>query len=120
MTTAGSSLALGAVIASTLILAGCPQSRYASCSSDSDCAGRLPDGGKLVCYNLRCVECHYDADCSEGQVCGAGNTCEALDKRTPEAAPLPPAKTLEECAKRCKGNPVCGASCREQFKDAPK
>jgi hypothetical protein len=102
----------------SLLAAGCPPSRYASCNTDEECSGRLADGGKLVCYNLRCVECHYDSDCSDGRHCGIGNTCESLDTRTPEAEPGPPPKTLEECAKRCKGDPLCGDRCREQFKEA--
>ena len=38
--------------------------KFAGCQTDADCP--VPDGGKLVCYNLRCVECHYDADCVDG------------------------------------------------------
>ena len=48
--------------------------------------------------------------------CSAKNTCEALHTPDKESEPLPPATSLEECAKRCKGNASCGASCREQFK----
>jgi hypothetical protein len=106
------------LLASLAILAasglGCPPPGYASCQNDNDCPTR--DGGKLICYNLRCVECHYDDNCPEGTVCGAKNTCEALHKPEKEAEPEPPAKSLEECAKRCKGNAACGDSCREQFK----
>jgi hypothetical protein len=98
----------------SLALAGCPESRFGSCQQDTDCPAH--DGGKAVCYNLRCVECHYDGDCPDGKVCGGHNTCEGLSTRTPEPEGPPPPKTLEECAKRCKGNDACGASCREQFK----
>ncbi|MFT3773034.1 MAG: hypothetical protein QM820_47235 [Minicystis sp.] len=108
-----------AVLVLALLATGCPPGRYASCQTDADCAGR-EDGGKLVCYNLRCLECHYDTDCGEGKHCGTNNTCESLDARTPEAEGPPPPKTLEECAKRCKGNPSCGDSCRDQFKSPPK
>lgn len=103
-----------------ILTTGCPPSRYASCDSDADCNGRSADAGKLVCFNLRCVECHYDGDCGDGKHCSGDNVCESLDSRTPEAPLPPPPKSLEECAKRCKGNPGCGDSCREQFKDAPK
>lgn len=106
---------LVAAAALTLFAAACTPSRFASCQADADCGSR-GDAGKLVCYNLRCVECHYDADCTDGKICGTANTCESLDTRTPEAEAPPPAKTLEECAKRCKGNAACGESCREQFK----
>jgi hypothetical protein len=112
-------LLAAAAAAIALLSMGCQPGRYASCQSDADCTGR-GDAGKLVCYNLRCVECHYDADCGDGRVCGSANTCDSLDSRTPEAAPPPPPKSLEECAKRCKGSPTCGDSCRDMFKDAPK
>ena len=99
------------------VLGGCPPSRYASCQKDEDCGDRGADAGKLVCYNLRCVECHYDADCGEGKHCSGNNTCESLDQRVPEAPEAEPPKSLEECAKRCKGgNAACGDSCRERFK----
>ena len=90
--------------------------KFAACQTDGDCP--TPDGGKLVCFNQRCLECHYDSDCPEGKVCGTANTCESLDSRTPENEPLPPPETLEECAKRCKGNSSCGDSCRYLFSDA--
>lgn len=112
----------GAVAALTIALSalGCLPGRYASCQTDADCADRGPDAGKLVCYSMRCVECHYDTDCGEGKHCGTGNVCESLDTRVPEGEAPPPPKTLEECAKRCKGEPSCGDGCREQFKPAPK
>lgn len=112
-------LLLGAVLTLGLVSLGCLPGRYASCQTDDDCSGRQ-DGGKLVCYNLRCVECHYDSDCGDGKHCGTANTCESLDSRTPEAEAPPPPKSLEECAKRCKGNAACGDSCREMFKNPPK
>jgi hypothetical protein len=107
-----------AVLGLALLQLGCPPGRYASCQTDADCAGREPDAGKLICYNLRCLECHYDSDCGDGRHCGSTGVCESLDSRTPAGELPPPAKTLEECAKRCKGNPSCGDSCREQFKGA--
>ena len=103
--------ALGLLAVTT---AGCPPPGYASCQTDNDCPER--DGGKLVCYNLRCVECHYDGDCAAGTMCSGKNTCEALSHQDKEEDAPPPPKSLEECAKRCKGNDNCGASCREQFK----
>ena len=107
---------LGAALALALLATGCPPSRYASFQKDEDCGDRGADAGKLVCNNLRCVECHYDADCSDGKHCNANHVCESLDQRVPEAADAEPPKTLEECAKRCKGNPSCGDSCRDRFK----
>jgi hypothetical protein len=110
-----SALALTALL--TLGGAACDSmlAKFAGCQTDADCP--VPDGGKLVCYNLRCVECHYDADCADGRVCGSHNTCESLDARNPEQESAPPPATLEECAKRCKGNSSCGDSCRYLFQD---
>jgi len=105
-------LALAAAL--SLTTAGCPPPGYASCQTDNDCPAR--DGGKLICYNLRCVECRYDDNCPGGALCSPKNTCEFLHKPEKEDEPLPPATSLEECAKRCKGNQACGDSCREQFK----
>src|SRR5277367_4687052 len=96
---------------------GCPPAgRYASCDNDGQCP-TLDGGVKLICYNLRCVECRYDDNCPAGSVCSGKNTCESLDHREKEAEPAPPPTSLEECAKRCaKGNDACASSCREQFK----
>jgi hypothetical protein len=70
----------------------------------------------MICYNRRCVECHYDADCPEGMICGGQNTCESLSTKEKETEPAPPAKSLEECAKRCQGNQACASACRDKFK----
>jgi hypothetical protein len=107
--------ALGLLVPSGM---GCLPAGYASCKTDNECPER--DGGKLVCYNLRCVECHYDTDCADGALCNSKNTCDFKTKVDTENEPPPPPKSLEECAKRCKGNEGCGASCRDQFKDADK
>jgi hypothetical protein len=107
-------LILGALALLALAAAGCPAGRFASCQNDGDCP--TIDGGKLVCYNLRCVECHYDGDCPSGTVCSGKNTCDSIDSRVKEPEPPPPATSLEECAKRCKGDQTCGAACRDQFK----
>jgi hypothetical protein len=96
------------------VSASCLPGRYASCNTDNDCPSI--DGGKLVCFNLRCVECHYDGDCAPGNLCSANNTCQVLHKPDKEEELGPPATSLEECAKRCKGNPSCGDACRDQFK----
>jgi hypothetical protein len=112
------SFAAGLALVLGLLGTGCPPSRYASCQTDDECNGRGADAGKLICYNLRCVECHYDSDCSDGRVCASTNVCESLSSRTEEADAGPPAKSLEECAKRCKGDVACGGACRDQFKPA--
>jgi hypothetical protein len=108
-------LALGVLALFLAASAGCPPAgRFASCDNDSQCGA--VDGGKLICYNLRCVECHYDGDCTDGRVCSNKSTCESLDSRVKEEEPPPPPTSLEECAKRCKGNAACSDSCRAQFK----
>ena len=93
---------------------GCLPAGYGACQNDDACPTR--DGGKLICYNQRCVECQYDGQCAAGSICGSHNTCEALSHPDKEEPPPPPATSLEECAKRCKGNESCGAACRDQFK----
>jgi hypothetical protein len=109
-------LVLGAVALFALSrAANClPGTRVTSCEKDEECP--VKDGGRMVCYNRRCVECHYDADCAEGMICGGQNTCEALSSREKEPEPPPPPTSLEECAKRCKGNQACASACRDQFK----
>ena len=94
--------------------AGCPPGRFASCQNDGECPAI--DGGKLVCYNLRCVECHYDGDCPEGNLCGSNFTCQRLHKPEKEDEPAAPPTSLAECAKRCKGDSACGDACRDRFK----
>jgi len=107
----------GALALLVVTAAGCPNGiRLSPCQNDNDCPGR--DGGHAVCYDLRCVDCHYDSDCPEGTVCSGKYTCDSIDTRAPEkekpAAEAP--KTLEECAKRCKGDQACAADCRDRFK----
>ena len=112
------SLVLGAIALFALSSrsASClPGVRVTSCEKDDDCP--TIDGGKMTCYNRRCVQCHYDADCPEGMICGGQNTCESLGSHEKEPEPLPPPTSLEECAKRCvKGNEACASACRDQFK----
>jgi hypothetical protein len=107
---------LGALALLVAAEAGCPPGRFQSCDNDDQCPSI--DGGKLICYNRRCVECHYDGDCPAGHVCNGSNACESLGgaPKEEEVDAGPPPATLEECAKRCKGNPSCGDDCRERFK----
>ncbi len=108
-------LLLAALSLVTAAGAACLPSRIGGgCEKEEDCPS--VDGGKLVCYNLHCVECHYDGDCPSGSVCSGQNTCQSLHKPEKEEEPAAPATSLEECAKRCKGNAGCGDACRDQFK----
>jgi hypothetical protein len=72
----------------------------------------------LAATSTGCPPAGRYASCDNDSQCGAidGGTCESLDSRVKEEAPPPPPTSLEECAKRCKGNSACSDSCREQFK----
>ena len=98
--------------------AGCDVgSRFPVCQTNADCAAR--DGGTLgnVCYNLRCVECHYDTDCGSGQVCGSANTCDRIHDRDEDAGPDEHVEwngTWDDCARGC-ADPACIKRCNDKF-----
>ncbi len=54
---------------------GCNASRFGGCHANEDCKSDPdPDAGPDahthgVCFDFRCVECHYDGDCPDGKVC---------------------------------------------------
>ncbi len=116
-------LALSLTGLTALLSAGCDgpsMFKMAPCQQDGDCPKR--DGGANgVCYNFRCVECHYDADCPDGTMCGGQNTCDSFGARPGgSAAPaLDPPKTIEECTKRCGADGPCREVCKDRFA-APK
>lgn len=122
-------------LASLVAFAGC-DSRFPVCKTDADCktksegaASAAPNGERgKVCFDLRCVECHYDADCREGEVCStATRECKKLDGTTPAAsaapgepgsgvpagAPRDPA-AWEACVKKC-ADKDCIAKCDAQY-----
>ncbi len=108
-----------------LVLAfGCTEGRFPVCKTDAECQ----DAGKgNVCFDLRCVECHYDTDCKPGSVCGPTQTCKSLgapagEKEEPSAKEPPaeePAEkepaTLAECKKRC-ADKTCRDACAQRFR----
>jgi hypothetical protein len=103
------------------LLSGCGEGRFPVCQTNADCQQR--DAGKLgnVCFNLRCVECHYDSDCAAGNVCNGTGTCSALDSRPREEGDGGPAETRSwdpanwnECAAGCKDHDCVGA-CDRRF-----
>jgi hypothetical protein len=116
--------ALGTAIALSAapLVAGC-SGRFPTCQTNADCQGR--DGGKLgnVCYNLRCVECHYDSDCALGQVCTPVGACSSIDSRQKDLEQkeegtgdggLTEPVTWDECAQRCKEQ-GCVEECDRKF-----
>ena len=105
--------------------AECGPTKYASCDSNADCASR--DAGVMgpVCYNRKCVQCHYDSDC-DGGACSASNECESLVRVKP-APERPPGEgekgwdygSWDQCASDCK-DPACIKVCDEKFKKGPE
>lgn len=76
-------LAGGALLASA---SGCSSARFPVCQTDDDCKDK---GDAKLCYDLRCVQCRYDADCGEGRYCERKVAeCKTLDgPRAGSAAP---------------------------------
>jgi hypothetical protein len=70
-----------------VLSASCDTRLGGSCKTNADC-GKAPDGGPAgICYNLRCLECHYDSDCAPGSVCNGGGQCSRIDERPQKEAP---------------------------------
>lgn len=84
----------GAALA-TLVVA-CLPDRFPVCKTNEECAARSAD--TPVCYNLRCLECHYDADCDGGRTCNVSSHCASVSDVHPDsegdagAAPASPAQ----------------------------
>src|SRR5687767_1797878 len=67
------------VLAPLAVLAGCTEGRFPVCKSNADCTDKDAGFAGPVCYNLKCVECHYDTDCKPGESCNAQSSeCEGL------------------------------------------
>jgi hypothetical protein len=81
--------ALGAIAASS----GCSGSRFPGCQTNADCTSdETPKPGEKkhgVCFDFRCVECHYDDDCPDATMCNKLNECASLSstKATDSATP---------------------------------
>lgn len=75
---------LGVVQASSF---GCTSARFPYCEKDDDCKDK---GNAKLCYDLRCVQCRYDADCGDGRFCerkvGVCHEIDATRERTSETA----------------------------------
>ena len=81
-------LAVAALFGAT----ACTGSRFGGCHSNDDCksdpdADAGPDvHTHAVCFDFRCVECHYDGDCADGKVCNRTlSRCMSLDQ-APESS----------------------------------
>ncbi|MBK6516948.1 MAG: hypothetical protein IPM79_22005 [Polyangiaceae bacterium] len=77
-------LVAGALLGAT---SGCSSTaRFPVCQTDDDCKDK---GDSKLCYDLRCVQCRYDADCGEGRFCERKVAeCKSLDgPRAGSAAP---------------------------------
>lgn len=82
-------LGLVAVQASSF---GCTSARFPYCEKDDDCKDK---GNAKLCYDLRCVQCRYDADCGDGRFCerkvGVCHEIDATRERTSEPSGQPSA-----------------------------
>jgi hypothetical protein len=95
-------------------LAGCLPERFPTCKSNEECAAR--GNGHGVCFNLRCVECHYDDDCDGGRVCASSGRCQGGQTTSADAPDASPPghdhASWDECASRCH-TPECVSACEQ-------
>jgi Cys-rich repeat protein len=123
------------VAAAALGALGACDSRFPVCKTDGDCKVKVEPGQKpdpkahdKLCFDLRCVECRYDSDCKDGEVCATQTReCKKLDSGAPAAtvapgepgsgttpgAPRDPV-AWEACVKKC-NDKDCIAKCDAQF-----
>ncbi len=78
------------------------ESRFPVCKTNEDCKSKAsadPSGKSaknLVCFDLRCVECRYDADCGDGMTCSRNKSqCEPLGGPSPKYGEPVPDPTTE-------------------------
>jgi len=106
----------------SFVLYACPNdTRFAICKSDAECAAREENGGKLLCDNLRCVQCRYDNDCPGGSYCDKTLACQGLAPKQAEDPTVSTEEheTLEQCTQSCKDS-ACTDICNARFPDASK
>ena len=112
--------AFGALAMIAIAALGCDISRFPVCKSNEECAARDGGAGEPVCYNLKCVECRYDADCAVGSICLSTNVCQGIsapqeqDKGRRARGSSAEPKTWDECAETCQDSD-CVASCNRRF-----
>lgn len=95
--------------------------RFPICKSDAECVAREEDGGKVLCDNLRCVQCRYDTDCPAGGYCDKTKACQSIAPKQTEDPAVSTAeyKTLDECLKACTDS-ACTDVCNARFPDTAK
>lgn len=106
------------------LAASCGDSRFPVCKSNDDCKATKdePEKKNLVCFDLRCVECHHDGDCPSGHICTRTSECKRLsvsvepDKpRMGEAGSGPrDPEAWEACVKAC-ADADCVSQCDKKF-----
>lgn len=106
------------------LAASCGDSRFPVCSTNDDCKASKDDPGKknLVCYDLRCVECHHDGDCPSGHICTRNSECKRLSVSVEADKPLPgeagsgprEPEAWEACVKACE-DADCVSQCDKKF-----
>lgn len=109
-------------LALALISSACANdTRFPVCKSDAECAAREENGGKLLCENLRCVQCRYDNDCPGGSYCDKTRSCQEISPKQKEDPDVFTAdyKTLDDCMKACKDS-ACTDVCSARFPDTSK
>jgi Cys-rich repeat protein len=105
-----------------LLVSGCANdTRFPICKSDAECAAREENQGKLLCDNLRCVQCRYDDDCPAGSYCDKTLICQSVSPKQTEDPQVSTAqyKTLDECLKGCQ-DPTCPDICSARFAEPSK
>ncbi len=106
----------------SLLWAACANdTRFPVCKTDAECAAREENDGRLLCDNLRCVQCRYDTDCPGGSYCDKTLACQTVAPKQTEDKAISTAeyKTLDECLKGCQ-DPVCPDICSARFTDTSK
>ena len=95
--------------------------RFPVCKSDAECAAREENQGKLICDNLRCVQCRYDNDCPAGSYCDKTLSCQSIAPKQTEDLSISTEdyKTYDECIKGCQ-DASCTDICAARFPEAAK
>jgi Cys-rich repeat protein len=95
--------------------------RFPICKTDAECVAREENDGKLLCANLRCVQCRYDTDCPAGSYCDKTQICQSIAPKQVEDPSVSTAeyKTLDECMQSCKDS-SCTDVCNARFPDTKK